>query len=269
MNLPAQLQIATPWVRWCAAGIGLLFLLGAVNKLADPAAAMGHLPFSFARPVQLSFVLALELVVGLALILSPSRGTVGLAFLLLLAFSLYLLSIIRSGELSCGCFDALGIRRPPWLALLTNLAALGGLSLCRRHLPAKPIGRELGLILVMTVLSAGAMFAWSRSQQSQIFPPVLGPQAAGRDILLKISPTCEACHQATQQVLSRYPARRVIAVTYVNVDRFIQEYVEQFQIPLMVLGVQEFFALGGTLAVPQCYQIQGTNLMRLPTATRK
>jgi hypothetical protein len=35
------------------------------------------------------------------------------------------------------------------------------------------------------------------------------------------------------------------------------------------VGIRDFFALDGTLEVPQCYQIQGTNLVRLQTRPRQ
>jgi hypothetical protein len=69
-------------------------------------------------------------------------------------------------------------------------------------------------------------------------------------------------------LLSNYPARRVIAITHLHADRFNQGYVEQFHIPLVVVGIKDFFALDGTLEVPQCYQIQGTNFVRLAIKSR-
>jgi hypothetical protein len=70
-------------------------------------------------------------------------------------------------------------------------------------------------------------------------------------------------------VLSEYPARRVIAITYVNAGCSNRDYTEQFHIPLVVLGVQKFFALDGTLEVPRCYRLQGTQLIACQTRTSR
>jgi len=102
-----------------------------------------------------------------------------------------------------------------------------------------------------------------RQPRNLLFEQIIGPQAAGRDILLKVSSTCDRCRQATREVVSRYSARRMIAVTYLEADRLNREYVEQFHIPMVVISIEGFFTLGGTLEVPQCFQIEGTNLVRL------
>lgn len=253
--------------RCVMAGVGFMFLLGAINKIAEPLGALGHMPVSFARPLQLAAVLTLELFIGLALILMPSRRAVWTSILLLTAFSAYLLLPVFSGAESCGCFDALGIQRSPVMALLTNLAAICGLAVCLRRIIPRPWTRHEG-ILVLLVASLALCVAYRTPQQSGNPEHRLGPRAAGRDILLKVSPTCEECRQETREVLSKYPASRVIAVTHLDAGRFNQEYVQQFHIPLLVVGIKDFFALGGTLEVPQCYQIQGTNLVRLQTKTR-
>lgn len=255
--------------RWVMACVGLLFLLGAINKMAEPISAMGHMPVSFARSLQLAIVLTLELFVGLALILLPSRRTIWTAILLLAAFCAYLLPPIYAGSETCGCFDSLGIRRSPLLALVTNLAAICGLALCVRRIPPRPSTRHEGILAAVIALLAFCFtYGINRQPGSLVLEHMLGPQATGRDILLKVSPTCDECHQATHKVLSKYPARRVIAITHLDAGRFNQEYVEQFHIPLVVMGIKDFFALDGTLEVPQCYQIQGTNLVRLEIKSR-
>lgn len=246
------------------AGVGLLFLLGAINKMAEPVSAMGHMPVSFARTVQLAIILTLELFVGLALILLPTRRTIWMSILLFTAFCAYLLPPIYAGAETCGCFDSLGIRRSPLLALLTNVAAICGLALCLRRIPPRPWTRYEG-VLILVIASFALCFAYGATPQSRnlVLEPMLGPQAIGRDILLKVSPMCDECRRATHKVLSKYPSRRVIAITHLGAGRFNQEYVEQFHIPLVVVGIKDFFALDGTLEVPQCYQIQGTNFVRL------
>ena len=255
--------------RWVMACVGFLFLLGAINKMAEPLSAMGHMPVSFARPLQLAIVLTLELFIGLALVLLPSHRTIWTAILLLTAFCAYLLLPVYAGAESCGCFDSLGIRRSPLLALLTNLAAICGLALCLRRIPPRPWTRHEG-ILALVIASLAFCFTYGITRQpgSLVLEHMLGPQATGRDILLKVSPTCDECRQATHKVLSNYPARRVIAITHLDAGRFNQEYVEQFHIPLVVVAIKDFFALDGTLEVPQCYQIQGTNLVRLEIKSR-
>lgn len=60
----------------------------------------------------------------------------------------------------------------------------------------------------------------------------------------------------------------MIAVTYLEAGRLNREFVEQFHIPLVVVSIEDFFALGGTLEVPQCYQLQSTNLVLLQTESR-
>jgi hypothetical protein len=255
--------------RWVMACVGFLFLLGAINKMAEPLSAMGHMPVSFARPLQLAIVLTLELFIGLALVLLPSHRTIWTAILLLTAFCAYLLLPVYAGAESCGCFDSLGIRRSPLLALLTNLAAICGLALCLRRIPPRPWTRHEG-ILALVIASLAFCFTYGITRQpgSLVLEHMLGPQATGRDILLKVSPTCDECRQATHKVLSNYPARRVIAITHLDAGRFKQEYAEQFHIPLVVVAIKDFFALDGTLEVPQCYQIQGTNLVRLEIKSR-
>ena len=64
--------------RWVMACVGFLFLLGAINKMAEPLSAMGHMPVSFARPLQLVIVLTLELFIGLPWSCSPATGQSGL-----------------------------------------------------------------------------------------------------------------------------------------------------------------------------------------------
>lgn len=256
--------------RWVMACIGLLFLLGAIDKMADPVSATGHMPVSFARPVQLALVLTLELFIGLTLILIPSRRTIWMSIILLTAFCAYLLQPIYGGAETCGCFDSLRIQRSPLVAFLTNLAAIAGLTFCLRRVPAKPGSRwECVLILVVASFALCLAYGTTRQPRNLVFEQMLGSQAADRDVLLKISPTCDECRRATQEILSKYPARRVIAVTRLDAGRFNQEYVEQFRIPLIVVGIRDFFALDGTLEVPRCYQIQGTNLVRLQTKPRQ
>jgi hypothetical protein len=187
-----------------------------------------------------------------------------MSILLFTAFCAYLLQPIYAGAETCGCFDSLGIRRSPLLALLTNLAAVCGLTLCLRRIPPRPWTRYEG-VLILVIASFALCFAYGATPHSRnlVLKHMLGPQATGRDILLKVSPTCDECRQATHKVLSKYPARRVIAITHLGAGRFNQEYAEHFHIPLVVVGIKDFFALDGTLEVPQCYQIQGTNFVRL------
>ncbi|HXR38379.1 MAG TPA: hypothetical protein VN776_04775, partial [Terracidiphilus sp.] len=54
--------------RWITGLVAALFLLGAVNKVADPVAALGHMPLALVRPLQLGTVLALEVYAALALL---------------------------------------------------------------------------------------------------------------------------------------------------------------------------------------------------------
>ncbi len=265
----AALDATSKWVRWVLACVGLLFLLGATNKTAEPVGAMAHMPLSLARPLQLGIILALELFLGLALVVLPSRRTVWMSILLLIAFCAYLLPPMIAGAESCGCFDSLGIQRSPALAFLTNLAAICGLSFCLHRTQARRWTRwECVLILAVASWSACFVYGTTRQPQKSGFEQMLGAQAAGKDILLKVSPTCDECRRATQALLSKYPVGRVIAVTHLDADKFNREYVEQFRIPLVVVSIGDFFALGGTLEVPQCYQIRGTNLMRLQINTR-
>jgi hypothetical protein len=70
-------------------------------------------------------------------------------------------------------------------------------------------------------------------------------------------------------VLSEYPARRVIGITYVNAGRSNRDYMERFHIPLVLFSVQEFFALDGTLEVPRCYRVQGSQLIVCQTRTSR
>ena len=256
--------------RWITGLVAALFLLGAVNKVADPVAALGHMPLALVRPLQLGTVLALEVYAALALLLFPSRRTIWLSAVLLAAFSAYLLHLIHAGAASCGCFDSLGIERSPRTALAMNLAAIGGLFYAlRRAQPRAWTASEVAMCLGITVLSVTFACATTRAPKKLALEQLLGSQAAGRDILLKISPTCDACLQTTRQVLSEYPARRVIAITYVNAGRSNRDYMEQFHIPLVVLGVQKFFALDGTLEVPRCYRLQGTQLIACQTRTSR
>ena len=125
------------------------------------------------------------------------------------------------------------------------------------------------MCLGLTVISVTFACATTRVPKNLALEQLLGSQAAGRDILLKISPACDACLQTTRQVLSEYPARRVIAITYVNAGRSNRDYMERFHIPLVVFGVQEFFALDGTLEVPRCYRLQGTQLIACQTRTSR
>ena len=255
--------------RWITGLVAALFLLGAVNKVADPVAALGHMPLALVRPLQLGTVLALEVYAALALLLFPSRRTIWLSAVLLAAFSAYLLHLIHAGAASCGCFDSLGIERSPRTALAMNLAAIGGLFYAlRRAQPRAWTASEVALCLGITVISVTFACATTRAPKELALEQLLGSQAAGRDILLKISPACDACLQTTRQVLSEYPARRVIAVTCLNAGRSNRDYMERFHIPLVVFGVQEFFALDGTLEVPRCYRVQGTRLIACQTRTK-
>jgi hypothetical protein len=256
--------------RWITGLVAALLLLGAVNKVVAPVTALGHMPFASARSLQLGAVLSLEVCAALALLLFPSRRANWLSAVLLTAFSAYLLHLIHAGAASCGCFDSLGIERSPRIALATNLAAIGGLVYSlRRTQPRTWTGSEVAMCLGITVISVTFACATTRVPMNLAVEQLLGSQAAGRDILLKISPTCDACLQTTRQVLSEYPARRVIAITYVNAGRSNRDYMEQFHIPLVVLGVQKFFALDGTLEVPRCYRLQGTQLIACQTRTSR
>ena len=125
------------------------------------------------------------------------------------------------------------------------------------------------MCLGLTVISVTFACATTRVPKNLALEQLLGSQAAGRDILLKISPACDACLQTTRQVLSEYPARRVIAITYVNAGRSNRDYMERFHIPLVLFSVQEFFALDGTLEVPRCYRLQGTQLIACQTRTSR
>lgn len=269
MKAQPRIGATSRLVRWVMVCVGLLFLLGVINKIAAPVNALGHMPGSFARPLQLASVLTLELYLGLTLILLPGRRTIWMSITLLTTFCAYLLHSIYIGTDTCGCFDSLGIQRSPLLAFLTNLAAICGLVLCRRQIPPRRWSRWEG-ILILVIGSLALAFAYNTSRQPRnlVFEQMLGSQAVGKDILLKVSPTCDECRRATQVVVSEYTARRVIAVTHLDAGRFNREYVEQFHIPLVVLGIKDFFALDGTLEVPRCYQIEGTNLVQLQTQTR-
>jgi len=256
--------------RWITGLVAALLLLGAVNKVVAPVTALGHMPFASARSLQLGAVLSLEVCAALGLLLFPSRRAIWLSAVLLTAFSAYLLHLIHAGAASCGCFDSLGIERSPRIALATNLAAIGGLVYSlRRTQPRTWTGSEVAMCLGITAISVTFACATTRVPMNLAVEQLLGSQAAGRDILLKISPTCDACLQTTRQVLSEYPARRVIAITYVNAGRSNRDYMEQFHIPLVVLGVQKFFALDGTLEVPRCYRLQGTQLIACQTRTSR
>jgi hypothetical protein len=256
--------------RWITGLVAALFLLGAVNEVVDPVTALGHMPFALARCLQLGTVLALEVYAALALLLFPSRRAIWLSAVLLTAFSSYLLHLIHAGAASCGCFDSLGIERSPKIALATNLAALCGLAYALRRAQHRNwTGSEVAMCLGLTVISVTFACATTRVPKHLALEQLLGSQAAGRDILLKISPACDACLQTTRQVLSEYPARRVIAITYVNAGRANRDYMERFHIPLIVFGVQEFFALDGTLEVPRCYRVQGTQLIACQTRTSR
>jgi hypothetical protein len=227
------------------------------------------MPFALARPLQLGTVLALEVYAALALLLFPSRRTIWLSVVLLTAFSAYLLHLIHLGAANCGCFDSLGIERSPRTALATNLAAIGGLVYALRRTQQRTwTGWEVVMCLGLTVLSATFACATTRVPKNLALEQMLGSQAAGRDILLKISPACDECLQTTRQVLSEYPARRVIAVTCLNAGRCNRDYMERFHIPLVVFGVKEFFALDGTLEVPRCYRVQGTQLIACQTKNK-
>ena len=214
--------------RWVMACVGLLFLLGAINKMAELVSVLGHMPLSFARPLQLAILLTLELFIGLALVLLPSHRTIWTAILLLTAFCAYLLLPVYAGAESCGCFDSLGIRRSPLLALLTNLAAICGLALCLRRIPPRPWTRHEG-ILALVIASLAFCFTYGITRQpgSLVLEHMLAPQATGRDILLKVSPTCDECRQATHKVLSNYPARRVIAISHTIARRSTSGLSEQ------------------------------------------
>jgi hypothetical protein len=256
--------------RWITGLVAALFLLGAANKVVDPVTALGHMPFASVRPLQLGTVLALEVCTALALLLFPSRRAIWLSAVLLTVFSAYLLHLIHAGAATCGCFDSLGIERSPRIALATNLAAIGGLFYAlRRTQPRTWTGSEAVMCLGLTVISVTFACATTRVPKHLALEQLLGSQAAGRDILLKISPACDACLQTTRQVLSEYPARRVIAITYVNAGRANRDYMERFHIPLIVFGVQEFFALDDTLEVPRCYRLQGTQLIACQTRTSR
>ena len=189
--------------RWITGLVAALLLLGAVNKVVDPVTALGHMPFALARPLQLGTVLALEVCAALALLLFPSRRAIWLSAVLLTAFSAYLLHLIHAGAASCGCFDSLGIERSPRIALATNLAAIGGLFYAlRRTQPRTWTGSEAAMCLGLAVLSVTFACATTRVPKHLALEQLLGSQAAGRDILLKISPACDACLQTTRQVLS-------------------------------------------------------------------
>lgn len=110
------------WTQFAARGVGFWILAGCLLKafLGTPA----DLPEIVRRaplPLGTTFALALgiEAFIGLATLLRPGRAW-PLAELLLIAFSVVLVTQITAGAHSCGCFGPT-IPVPPWLMLALDL----------------------------------------------------------------------------------------------------------------------------------------------------
>ncbi len=115
--------------RILAAVVGVVFLYAGAMKVTGfeqwkaDARAQGLWP-------AVAFVLpAAELILGGALVvLEPNAFVFGLATLLLLVFTTFLMVMVMTGsQVPCACFGARFSRPPSWRHVLRNLGLMGAL----------------------------------------------------------------------------------------------------------------------------------------------
>ncbi|MCS6856468.1 MAG: hypothetical protein NZM37_02035 [Sandaracinaceae bacterium] len=127
-------EVGGPWVvRIAQWTVGLVFLVAAIPKLADPAAfakdVMRYhlLPEDFVGLFALSLP-PVEAVVGAALLVGwRPRGAALVAMSLLVIFTVALLqAIFRGIDIECGCFGKVMETRVGWGAVVRNLLLFVG-----------------------------------------------------------------------------------------------------------------------------------------------
>lgn len=183
-------------------------------------------------------VISAEIVIALIIMLHPRWGR-PLAIVVLAGFVALILSEMRVGSDSCGCFGTVSV--PPWLMLVMDgLLLVGALVLPRRR-PRPPMtNRRWVLLTLLAALGIAGTWAafktnfvgrfgdpaqlieldllrargrdWSEVKLFQELPinPTNFPEPAQQWIVYR--ETCGACHALFQLKFSKPTGQRVIAV---------------------------------------------------------
>jgi len=251
--------------RWILVGIAIMLCLGVASKVVSPLPSLLDMPLPGWRPVQLALAIALESCLALLLLFRPTRRTILITTGLLGGFCVWLLYLLIRGARSCGCFDGLGIHRSPALALVTNaVAILALLWICRRwkrNLPVKP---EL-VLLACLLMGSTAYAQWAtRGPVNPSLVKLLGNRMEGKEVILKISPSCGHCLTYTTGVLQLVKPEMVVAVTVLDDQEAASHYTQRFSIPVLRIEPRDFLAIDGRLDVPIGYWIRQDRLEPLP-----
>ena len=235
--------------------VGLFFLAGCASKLMTPYTSMAELPIPYLQSVQLVGLLSLELYLGIMLIFRPYKLTVDASLAVLSVFCIWLIVLWTRHSASCGCFDGLGWKRSPQLALCTNVGLMAGLIYFRRKLLSGFSPKRLYIALAC-VVATGVLFTLQLQHFSPKHESTLAQFEGQRSVLLKVSPSCEHCELYTVQILQKYPNTTVAAVTYVPDPVAISNYMATFKIPLKLISVEDFAKIDGKVDVPHGYKYE-------------
>ena len=171
-----------------AVALAGVFLVAAVTKIIAPETTsreFRQLGLPGARMLA-RLVPPLELLVAVALVLTPSIGAL-LAAAALVAFTAVLASALRAGrEVSCGCLGSLSSQQVSWVTVARNvvlmaMAALAGTTpqLVRPGLDSVITASMLMLISMLVVHLLAMWQSIGRIWSVQLAGEVAGSQASG------------------------------------------------------------------------------------------